>query len=80
MELPACKAVGAYHPREIPPDQYAFLVREFCQQQFVSKGMIADFAIHDPHPPGHNPPRPCPADYAGNGRTWKMAFQEPQAL
>ena len=42
-------------PREIPPDQYAVLVREFCQQQFVSKGMIADFAIHDPHPPGHNP-------------------------
>ena len=25
------------------------------QQQFVSKGMIVDFAIHDPHPPGHNP-------------------------
>jgi ATP-dependent exoDNAse (exonuclease V) alpha subunit len=42
-------------PREIPPDQYAVLVREFCQKQFVSKGMIADFAIHDTHPPGHNP-------------------------
>ena len=42
-------------PREIPPAQYAVLVREFCEQQFVSKGMIADFAIHDPHPPGHNP-------------------------
>ena len=40
-------------PREIPPDQYAVLVGEFCEQQFVSKGMIADFAIHDPHPPGH---------------------------
>ena len=40
-------------PREIPPDQYAVLVWEFCQQQFVSKDMIADFAIHDPHPPGH---------------------------
>ena len=42
-------------PREIPPDQYAVLVREFCEQQFVSKGMIVDFAIHDPKPPGHNP-------------------------
>ena len=42
-------------PREIPSDQYAILVREFCQQQFVSKGMIVDFAIHDTHPPGHNP-------------------------
>ena len=45
-------------PREIPSDQYAVLVREFCQQQFVSKGMIVDFAIHDPHPPGHNPHAP----------------------
>ena len=33
-------------PREIPPDQYAVLVREFCEQQFVSKGMIVDFAIY----------------------------------
>ena len=37
-------------PREIPPDQYAVLVREFCEQQFVSKGMIADFAIHECEP------------------------------
>lgn len=42
-------------PREVPPDQYAEMVRAFVQEQFVSKGMIADFAIHDPHPPGHNP-------------------------
>ena len=42
-------------PREIPPDQYAVLVREFCEQQFVSKGMIVDLAIHDTYPPGHNP-------------------------
>ena len=42
-------------PREIPPDQYAVLVREFCEQQFVSKGMIVDFAIHNTYPPGHNP-------------------------
>src|SRR5699024_10815637 len=53
---PSLQGGGCYHPKsEIPPDQYAVLVREFCQQQFVSKGMIADFAIHDPHPPGHNP-------------------------
>ena len=56
MELPACKAVGAYHPRE----RYRLtstlsLFREFCKQQFVAKGMIVDFAIHDPHPQGHNP-------------------------
>jgi len=29
-------------PREIPPDQYAALVRDFCNQQFVSKGMCVD--------------------------------------
>ncbi len=23
------------------------MIKEFCQEQFVSKGMIADFAIHD---------------------------------
>ena len=26
------------------------------------------------------PPRPCPDDHAGNGRTWEMASQEPQGL
>ena len=34
-------------PREVPPDQYAAMVREYCQEHFVSKGMICDFAIHD---------------------------------
>ena len=67
-------------PREIPPDQYAVLVREFCEQQFVFKGMIADFAIHDTPSAGTQSPRPCPAHYEGNGRTWEMAFQEPQSL
>ena len=42
-------------PREIPPEQYVPLVRDYCHEYFVSKGMIADIAIHDPHPPGHNP-------------------------
>ena len=34
-------------PREIPPDQYADLIRDYCREFFVSKGMIADYAIHD---------------------------------
>ena len=34
-------------PREIPSEQYADLLRDYCQEFFVSKGMIADFAIHD---------------------------------
>lgn len=31
------------------------MVREYCNEFFVSKGMCCDFAIHDPDPPGHNP-------------------------
>ena len=34
-------------PREIPPEQHADLIRDYCREFFVSKGMITDFAIHD---------------------------------
>ena len=34
-------------PREIPSEQHADLIRDYCREFFVSKGMIADFAIHD---------------------------------
>lgn len=34
-------------PREVPSDQYVEMVRRYCQEQFVSRGMICDFAIHD---------------------------------
>ena len=34
-------------PREVPKDQYLPMLKEFCNEQFVSKGMIADVAIHD---------------------------------
>ena len=34
-------------PREVPKDQYLPMLKEFCNEQFVSKGMVADFAIHD---------------------------------
>ena len=34
-------------PREIPSEQHADLLRDYCREFFVSKGMIADFAIHD---------------------------------
>ena len=42
-------------PREIPNELYPQMVRDYCQEHFVSKGMCCDFAIHDPDPPGHNP-------------------------
>lgn len=34
-------------PRELPPEQYADLLRNYCREFFISKGMCADFAIHD---------------------------------
>ena len=34
-------------PRELPDEQYASLVRDYCMEQFVSKGMCCDFAVHD---------------------------------
>ena len=34
-------------PNEIPKDQLPGLVREFCNEQFVKKGMCCDFSIHD---------------------------------
>ena len=42
-------------PKELPMEQRVELIREHCYEQFVSKGMIADIAIHDPAPPVHNP-------------------------
>lgn len=41
-------------PREVPEEFYPQMVQDYCNQFFVSKGMIVDFAIHDPKPPGHN--------------------------
>ena len=42
-------------PREVPEELYPQMVQDYCNQFFVSKGMIVDFTIHDPKPPGHNP-------------------------
>ena len=42
-------------PREVPEELYPQMVQDYCNQFFVSKGRIVDFAIHDPNPLGHNP-------------------------
>lgn len=42
-------------PKEIPEEYYPQMVREYCTEHFVSKGMCCDIAIHAPSPPGHNP-------------------------
>ena len=42
-------------PVELTPAQWQELLTDFIQSSFVAEGMCADVAIHDPHPPGHNP-------------------------
>ncbi len=42
-------------PIELNKEQWRQLLSNFINEQFVSDGMCADVAIHDPHPPGHNP-------------------------
>ncbi len=34
-------------PKELPKGQWSAFMREYCKANFVSKGMIADFCIHD---------------------------------
>lgn len=41
-------------PHELDEDQRRDLVREFIEQEFVSRGMIADYAIHAPDREGDN--------------------------
>lgn len=42
-------------PVELSKEQWQQLLSDFINEQFVADGMCADVAIHDPHPPGHNP-------------------------
>ena len=42
-------------PKELPLETGIEMIREHCREQFVSRGMIADIAIHDPNPPNPNP-------------------------
>ncbi|MFR9542746.1 MAG: MobQ family relaxase [Rikenellaceae bacterium] len=37
-------------PKEIPREQWVPLMEAYCKQNFVSRGMIADLAIHDKDP------------------------------
>jgi ATP-dependent exoDNAse (exonuclease V) alpha subunit len=43
-----CREIELTLPRELTPDQRIDLVREFVVEEFVSKGMVADFSVHVP--------------------------------
>ena len=42
-------------PRELPLEENIALIRQYCDVQFRSKGMVVDLCMHDPDPPGYNP-------------------------
>lgn len=42
-------------PIELNESQWEKLLSDFISDTFVTEGMCADVAIHDPHPSGHNP-------------------------
>ena len=42
-------------PRELPLEENIALIRQYCDEQFRSKGMVVDLCMHDPDPPGYNP-------------------------
>lgn len=44
-----CRRLILALPRELLLEDNQQLLRQYCQEQFVSKGMIADVALHDDH-------------------------------
>ena len=34
-------------PKEIPKDKWVQMIEEYCKSNFVDKGMIADYCIHN---------------------------------
>jgi hypothetical protein len=65
-------------PTELTLEQHISLTRAYIERNFVSQGMIADFAIH--HPPVTNDKK-RPIDIDGNPTNDpdKMIFQNPHA-
>ena len=65
-------------PIELSEAQWEKLLSDFISDTFVADGMCAGVAIHDPHPPGHNPHAHimltvCPLDEKGN---WQYKTQK----
>ena len=50
-----CREIEVAFPYEMTDEQRIECVREYIKENFVNKGMIADWAYHNPYPPEHNP-------------------------
>ena len=48
IDAQLCREIELTVPRELTQDQRVSLVREFVSDKFVSRGMVADFAVHNP--------------------------------
>ena len=55
METTLAREFVVALPIELSKIQWEKLLSDFISDTFVGDGMCADVAIHDPHPPGHNP-------------------------
>ena len=66
-------------PVEVPKEQYLSMIKEFCQEQFVSKGMIADFAIVSVFDVSQTEGEPLPSigvdELAGNVEQYEDFFK-----
>ena len=49
-------------PKEVPPEQYPQVIWDYCEKQYVSKGMIADVAIYGTDPAWTHYSLACDAD------------------
>lgn len=44
-----CREINVALPHELSRGQQVELMRGYCKEHFADKGMVADFAIHEPH-------------------------------
>ena len=65
-------------PYELDPEQQISLTREYIEQNFVSQGMCADFAIHNP-PVTDSKHRPIDSEGNPTNDPDKMTFRNPHA-
>ena len=85
-----CREIELTLPRELSPEARVELVRAFVRDQFVSQGMVADFAIHNPDAAdGREQPhahvlltlrRLDPASLTGFAATKDRDWNEPEAI
>lgn len=48
IDAQLCREIELTLPRELTQDQRVGLVKAFISEQFVGRGMVADFAVHNP--------------------------------